>query len=162
MKEDTAASKILKRIIKAEEMKQLFAKLRNIYKPKKSGGLSRLLVPDTINPEVDPKLWDADPTTQHLWKAVDLPAEILEALLKRNRRHFGQAHKTPFTVPPLSQAVDFSASTITSDLILEGDYTSSDLDAITALLVEHLQQTTQLDTVQTLSLIHTSAPTRPY
>jgi len=41
---------------------------------------------------------------------------------------------------PLSEKNDFTASTATAELILEGDYDSSDLDLITALLIKHLKR----------------------
>ena len=40
---------------------------------------------------------------------------------------------------PLSEKIDFTASTATAEL-LEGDYDSSDLDLIIALLIKHLKR----------------------
>ena len=64
--------------------------------------------------------------------------------------HFGQAHGTPFTVPPISEAIDFGASTVTAELILSGDYSNPDLDAITKLLISLLQARTALNAVSGL------------
>jgi hypothetical protein len=89
----------------------------------------------------DPKSINKDDT---LWRTVDLPEEIIYYLRLRNRLHFGQAQGTPFTVPPLSELIDWQASSKTSDLVLEGDYTKSDLEN---LLLRHCKQTTALDSI---------------
>eukprot|EP00957_Ditylum_brightwellii_P089733 6834240-Ditylum_brightwellii.AAC.1 len=55
----------------------------------------------------------------------------------QNRSHFGQAHGTPFTVPPLSQCFDWSANSPISELVLQGDYTNDKIDDITQLFLRH-------------------------
>ena len=78
-------------IRKAEEMKQMFKKIRFLCKDKSQGGLNRIEVP--VDEEDDPK-------TCTKWRAVDIPDEILDLLRKRNQKHFGQAQVTPFMIPP--------------------------------------------------------------
>jgi hypothetical protein len=55
MRGDADRSTALHPIIKAEETKQMYAKLRYICKGKQNGGISRVLVPDTEEEDVDPK-----------------------------------------------------------------------------------------------------------
>ena len=68
-------------------------------------------------------------------------------LVLRNCRHFGQAHGTPFTKLPLSQKIDWGANSITSDLILEGNYTDDDIDEFTRMVIEQSKALTALDSI---------------
>jgi hypothetical protein len=70
---------------------------------------------------------------------VDLPDEIVYYLLTRNRLHFGQAQGTPFTLPLFTNHLDRQASMETAELILTGDYSTSELSDIQALLLHHCQ-----------------------
>ncbi len=81
------------------------------------------------------------------WKKIDVPDEIVKHLLERNQKHFGQANGTPLTCPPLSDILDWSASTETADLILEGDYDDDELDEKTALMLRHMKRSTTLDSL---------------
>ena len=63
-----------------------------------------------------------DPKTATHWTTVTSPREIEYYLLLRNRQHFGQAQGTPLTIPPLSTELDWSASSLASELILQGHY----------------------------------------
>jgi hypothetical protein len=54
--------------------------------------------------------------------------------MERNRRHFGQAHRTPFTQAPLADLINWQADTDTAELILHGNYNNDDLDDVTQLL----------------------------
>jgi hypothetical protein len=79
------------------------------------------------------------------WRTVELPADIMHYLRLRNRLHFGQAQGTPFTVSPLRELVDWEASTKTSDLILEGDYTPTELNDLEELFLQHCRKSSPLD-----------------
>ena len=80
--------------------------------------------------------------------ANDRPTRRHNAYLRlRNRLHFGQAEGTPFTVPPLRELVDWEASTKTSDLILEGDYSSEEISVLESLLLQHCKKTSPLDSI---------------
>ena len=52
------------------------------------------------------------------------PSEIEFYLLLRNRRHFGQAQGSPFTIPPLHDDINWSASSPAADQLLAGQYTT--------------------------------------
>jgi hypothetical protein len=56
------------------------------------------------------------------------PNELATALFNRNRQHFAQAHGTPFTVPPLSNSLNFSDVSQAGKEILEGDYTAMNIN----------------------------------
>jgi hypothetical protein len=120
---------ILRNLKKAEAIKKLFQKLQNLRSTRQRGGITRLEVPD--NPDDDPK------TCVH-WKVIDVPTEILQQLLQRNRKHFGQAQGTPFTVPPLSEELGFTSMTPNGTLILNGQYDAAHLDNAVQLLIRHL------------------------
>jgi hypothetical protein len=91
LQKDHASAKRLRRIRKAEDIKNLFSKLRTIQNPGKRRGLTRIEIPSVHG---------ADPKTCLQWRQIDVPTEVLNHLQTRNREHFGQAHGTPFTVPP--------------------------------------------------------------
>jgi hypothetical protein len=69
-------------------------------------------------------------------------------LLLRNRLLFGQAQGTPFTKPPLSEHIDWQASTKYSDMILEGKlYANASLNDIQQLMLQHCKKLTKLDSI---------------
>ena len=65
--------------------------------------------------------------------------ELVDNLQRRNRKHFGQAHGSPFTVPPLSDDLGFNGVGPSADSILQGHYDVSSFDDDTQLLIQHLQ-----------------------
>jgi hypothetical protein len=136
LREDKDKSAILKQIIKAEDIKAMYAKIQAIRKHQSRQGISQLEVP--VNPDDDPK------TCTH-WQTVNLPKEILALLRKRNQEHFGQAAGTPFTVGTLRQDFDFEGATQTRELILEGKYTNAKTDAITSAAIKFAKKHTTLN-----------------
>ena len=92
-KTDATTAIILRRLQRAEEIKRLFNKLRSVRIKDNRRGSTAIEIP--IHPEVDPKICTE-------WQTIEVPTEIVEHLQTRNKTHSGQAHGTPFTVPPLS------------------------------------------------------------
>jgi len=124
----TNHKKAIKKIDKAERNRATYRildaiKNRNGYTQK----LDRLEVP-TSWPAPFTQVTDTtsleDPKSSTEWKLITAPAEIEYYLLLRNQRHFGQAQGTPFTIPPLSDDLDWGASTTSADDILAGSYES--------------------------------------
>eukprot|EP00957_Ditylum_brightwellii_P043739 3316377-Ditylum_brightwellii.AAC.1 len=68
---------------------------------------------------------------------VETAKEIATYLKLQNRLHFSQAHGMLFTIPPLSVEFDWAANSVTSELVLEGDYSNSELDFLQQKLLEH-------------------------
>jgi hypothetical protein len=62
------------------------------------------------------------------WQTLDYPTEVQEALQHRNQGHFGQAHVTFPTTPQFTDHIDWMASTISSDMILNGEDPFEDID----------------------------------
>lgn len=116
----------------------MYKKLGN-FKGIHKSGLSKIDVPQ------DPL--DRNYKTCTEWITVTTPTEIDSKLRERNQRHFGQAHGTFPTVPPFSEIIDWSASTHTADLILEGSYHSSELSDMQTLLLKHMKRRTSLDSI---------------
>ena len=81
---------------------------------------------------------------------MQCPQEIQFLLRLKNQRHFGQAKtdETPFTVPPLSMQLNWSASTGAAELILQGHYHNDDLQTITQLLIDNCTRVTGLDILE--------------
>jgi hypothetical protein len=67
----------------------------------------------------------SDPKTATRWTTITDPYDIEYYLMLRNRMHFGQAQGTPFTESPLADHVDWTATSPSSDEILEGSYVPS-------------------------------------
>lgn len=85
--------RLLRRLQQAEEIKAMIAKIRTARTRDQRKGVTSIEI--AVHPESDPKTWTD-------WKVIDVPSEVVEHLQRRNRAHFGQAHGTPFTIPPLS------------------------------------------------------------
>eukprot|EP00957_Ditylum_brightwellii_P108084 8245794-Ditylum_brightwellii.AAC.1 len=83
-----------------------------------------------------------DPKQTKNWRTVKTPIEIANCLMLRNKRHFGQAHGTMFTAPPLSHEIDWGANSIVSELLLEGNYKRSELSHTAKLLLEQRKRET--------------------
>jgi hypothetical protein len=96
---DRHTARILRRLKKAEDIKQLFQKLKRVRECDRKRGVVRVEIP--LHPEEDPKSCTS-------WTQVDIPTEVIRHLQDRNRKHFGQAHGTPFTIPPLSHHLGFT------------------------------------------------------
>jgi hypothetical protein len=125
--------KILKHIKKAEEIKRMFRNFGYVRREKGQTVVNVLEVPK--DPADNPKELERGDHTK--WRTVKVPAEIETLLTNWSRKHFGHV-AGPWLSPPLSQQVDFEASSITSELILQGEYNASDLDEITQFMTHHL------------------------
>jgi hypothetical protein len=76
---------------------------------------------------------------------IDIPSEIVENLQKRNRRHFGQAQGSPFTIDPLATDLGFCGDSPNADNILAGQYPiDSNFSDSVNLLLHHLQITHEI------------------
>ena len=72
-----------------------------------------------------------DPKSCKEWISVTNPDDIEHYIRMRNSGHFGQAQGTPFTEPPLSETVNWSADGTFCDDILNGVYHQHDtLDSV--------------------------------
>jgi hypothetical protein len=131
-KGDRETATIIRRLKKAEDMKQLWKKLKLVRHKDNNQGVVRLEIPQ--EPDMDPKKCTD-------WQVVDVPTEIVQHLQRRNRSHFGQAHGTPFTVPPLSDQLGFSGDGDAAQQILTGLYDPSNFDASVQILLNHLKYT---------------------
>ena len=128
----------LKNLMAAERTKAMYAKIRRCHGTEKSG-ITRLDVPR------DPGDTDYKNCTD--WISIKTPKEIEERLLQRNQRHLGQANGTFPTVPPFSEKIDWGASTHTADLILDGEWTPEDTDAVSRDVLQHMKARTNLDSI---------------
>jgi hypothetical protein len=118
---------IRKRIIKAEEIKKMYVKLRRYLKPQDRSSLHHIMVPDD----------DLPPRVAQLWRSIYDPV-LLEALIQeRNKKHFSQAQGTPFTKDVLSQ-IPFSGTGPMADSILNG--TMEVDDPIVQLVLDNLKR----------------------
>ena len=137
---DKEQAQKLRQIQKAEDLDQLFKKLKAVRKSDTRKGVTRIEIP--VHPSTDPK-------TCTEWRQIDVPTDILRHLQTRNRAHFGQAHGSPFTASPLIDHLGFRGDGEAADEILNGTYDTTGLDDHVVLLIQHLQQSAAMDALDT-------------
>jgi hypothetical protein len=137
---DTAST--LRKLKKAESPKLLFRKLRYARASNKRQGVTSIeipLHPLTNNPKHS--------CTE--WRQIDVPSEVLEHIQQRDREHFGQAHGTPFTIPPLSEQLGFTGYSAYGQQMLDGTYNATKMDSNVQLLIQHLEHIHEMELDET-------------
>ena len=134
---DEVGARVLKQIMPAEQTKEVMRKLR-MMKDSNDSQLNHIQVP--ADEFADPKETDD-------WITVTDPVAIEEHLLRRNKSHFGQALGTFPTVPPFTELVDWCASTLESDQLLEGEFDTTQITGVGRILMEKLKATTDLNSM---------------
>ena len=120
-------AKILQRMIRAEATSAVYQQCAHARGLTKEGGLSYVEVP--ADPTVDPKQCED-------WRRVDDPVEVEEAIRDRLRKHFSQAKECNLTSPPLDTTMLFTAACEKAEQILTGTFDSSQMDELTAALLD--------------------------
>jgi hypothetical protein len=134
-KADKAEAKRLRKIKKAEDLNELFNKLRRARNQHCRTGVVRLEIP--LHPTADPK-------TCNEWTQIDVPEDIVKLLQSRNRAHFGQAQGTPFTIPPLSHLLGYTGQGKAQEQMLDGTFPCPGYDDQVGALIRHLQITDEI------------------
>ena len=114
----------------------LFRKLRYARTSTTRKGVTSIEIP--LHPTENPKSCTE-------WQQIDVPSEVLEHIQQRNRDHFGQAHGTPFTIPPLSEHLGFTGYSEYGQQMLDGTYDATELDSNVQLLIQHLEHTHEME-----------------
>ncbi|KAI2510607.1 hypothetical protein MHU86_3718 [Fragilaria crotonensis] len=127
---DKETAQRLRRLQKAEDIKAVTNKLRNVRGKNHSSGVVRLEIP--LHSGDDPKA-----CTQ--WQQIEVPTEIVRLLQERNRLHFGQAHGTPFTVSPLVDLLGYTGFGEAQQQLLRGTFDTTGYDENVQLLLNHLR-----------------------
>jgi hypothetical protein len=91
-------SQTVQNLLKREQNRQDFHKIRRVFKPGKGKGLTTLKIPDPDNPGE--------------WKTITIPTEYESKLIVRNIGHFGQAKDTPFASEPLKSMLGYEGTSI--------------------------------------------------
>jgi hypothetical protein len=94
-----------------------------------------------------PKDPSEDPKKCTEWQIVDISTEIVSNLQRRNTIHFGQAQGTPFTVPPLSIALQFTGEGPGTDDLHSGQWEIPGLDENVQLLLQHLKMSDEMASI---------------
>jgi hypothetical protein len=141
--------KVKKRIrilMQAHRQKQYFQRLKRIFKPQNSGGLSYILVPKNFKIAEYP--YDTEMVTD--WEPVHDHDEIQQLIQLQNIKHFGQAHNTPFTIPPLNQ-LKWQANSLEAKEIIEGSIPTSFVvdNPFTNRVVNYIAQRQSLQEIDT-------------
>jgi hypothetical protein len=145
--EEKKIQKRLQVILRAHAQKQHFDRLKNIFKPTASGGLSYILVPNNFTADKYPY----DPEKTEEWEIIHEHDELQQYIQIRNIQHFGQAHGTPFTKPPLA-ALTWKADTIEANEIMKGYIPTSFLteNPYTNKVMEYIAKRENLPEIDTM------------
>jgi hypothetical protein len=120
---ESAVKRRLGILIRAQKQRQYFRRLKSIFKPQASGGLTYILVPENF----DPTNYPYDPSDISSWESVHDQEAVQNFIQKRNITHFGQAHGSPFTIPPLN-SIEWSANNIPAKELINGSIPVSFLE----------------------------------
>jgi hypothetical protein len=139
--------KRLRQIQQAQARQQNFRRLRSIIKPTQSGGLSYVIVPKDFSPDQYPY----DPDGVREWEQVHDANDLQEYIQKRNITHFGQAHGTPFTILPLAEQINWSATSKAAEDLIHGMVPLELLsdNIYTNKVLEYIAKRDQLPTIDT-------------
>ena len=138
----TGKAKIVQRLIRAENQKKVYSKIRYLRNQDDIiTGLSKLKIPRHASITDTDTLKNLPDSPDH-WETISIPSEIERLLLERNQAHFGQAEGTPLTRPPFTADIGYKADGYAADLILNGQTDYRTINAATQLLVTHLQSRT--------------------
>eukprot|EP00957_Ditylum_brightwellii_P211781 15366593-Ditylum_brightwellii.AAC.1 len=110
---NVTAEQVLKAIMNAEDMAQVWKRICFADKGMKENNLTSTQAPASwpdMSTHILPNHDLEDPNQNTEWKTIELPQDIVHYLNIGNRRHVGQAQGTPFTIPPLSQYFDWSVN----------------------------------------------------
>jgi hypothetical protein len=134
--ENTTKANIEKRIRATEATRAKYRRIQTTLKRKRKGGIQFLLVPDETGESVSG------------WKGIFDQEEIVQRLMDRNRKHFGQAQGTPFTVGPLQGMFEWTGNTDPGDCVVDGTFpTPPGLDEATTCVLEYLTETEALPVI---------------
>ena len=143
-KSDKTHAKLLRRLRRAEAIKQLFDKLKYARTRGVRQGIAMIEIPR--HDGVDPK-------TCTDWQTIEIPTAIAHHLQQRNQKHFSQAQGSPFTIAPLADDIGFEGTGPFADDILEGLYDTHQLQDHVSLLVDHLKMTYEIANLTTFPTI---------
>lgn len=148
---DGAKARILKLINKFESGRKTWQIMSQITNSQGSiQRLDRLEVPSSWpSPDTphDAVLTLENPADCTEWQMITDPVHIEYYLMLRNRLHFGQAQGTPFTTPPLSDHLDWEASSPFVEDVLTGEYSTTVTTAQCAQLLQECKSTSDLDVI---------------
>jgi hypothetical protein len=83
---DTEAQMAYSQCKRTDQVKSLWQRIKQQLRPITKSGIRHIE--------------KQDPENANRWIRIEEPAEIEKEILTRNIEHFGQAHGTPFTIPP--------------------------------------------------------------
>ena len=124
------AVQALRRIQRAEATSAVFQQCAHARGLTKEGGLSYVEVP--VDAEQDPKQCTE-------WQKLDNPEEVEEAIRARLKKHFSRAKDCNLTSPPFDVTMKFTAACNLAENILTGALDTSNLEPMTADLLECFQ-----------------------
>ena len=141
--DDKQTAKAIERILRAELQHRVYKKINNLRHQDGSGsfGLTSLKVPKHSSPLDTETIKKLPDNAQH-WETITVPEDIERLLMQRNQHHFAQADGTPFTQPPFTADVGYTADGYAVDLLLTGRIAYRQVPEATALVIKHLQQRT--------------------
>jgi hypothetical protein len=128
-------------IVHAHKKQYAYKKIQHILKPQQRTGLAHILVPEDSTPDTFPY----NPEKVKTWKMIHDHKTLQRFLIERNKNHFGQAHGTPFTMPPLN-SLDWGATNQKAESLLGGEIPTdfNTKDPYTQDILQHIAKRKQL------------------
>ena len=97
---ETSHHKAINTIMKREQQKRIFNRLRSVFNKNNNGSMDHLIVQNNTSDII-----------------VDDPSEIEDLIIKRNKKHFSQADGSPFTTTRIIKALGkYGESTMSQDI----------------------------------------------
>jgi len=119
VKEERMASQV-KQLIKQENLRRMFRKIKRILTPVAKQGISRIDIPDpSARTEAhgdpsEPKEWKGP------WLTITKPSDIATVIKEINKQQYHQAHDTPFGSGPVASAFGRQGDTLAASTVLGG------------------------------------------
>jgi hypothetical protein len=123
VKEDRVTNQI-KQLLKRENMRRMFRKIKRVLKPVARMGLSKIEVPDPTARSTE----NGDPSNLKTWKGpwitATKPNDIAAVIKDINCTQYYQAHGTPFGSGPVAAAFGHRGDTAQAAELLQGSVPS--------------------------------------
>jgi hypothetical protein len=127
-------AKAMRKILKAEQSRESWARLRRMLGKGAKGGLTHILVE----------------TTDGNLESIADKEEMFDRIIERNKIHFAQADGTPFTTAPIVDHLGRFGTNEVSEWILDGQevYNEWDVDEPVKVILRALKRVTEKDSVK--------------
>jgi hypothetical protein len=133
-------------LLRSHKQQDHYRKIQQVLQNKEKTGLSYVIIPEDLQPQEFPY----DPDTVNKWTMIHEPDLLQKYITQRNIKHFGQAHGSPFTIPPLTE-INWTATSLSAEEIINGQVPAhlSHIDKYVDAILTNLAERTSLPEIDT-------------